>query len=50
MTSKYIFYTEIEIEAGDQDEAVRWFDYQMAKTNGFLDRIYVAEILEKTNG
>jgi hypothetical protein len=50
MTKKYIFYTEIEIEAGSQDEAVSWFDYQMAKTNGFLDRIYVAEILEKNNG
>ena len=41
------FNTYIEIEAADQEEAVRWFDYQMAKTNGFLDRIYVAEIEEK---
>ena len=49
MTSKYIFYTQITVEAADQDEAVRWFDYQMAKTNGFLDRIYVDEIFEEIN-
>jgi hypothetical protein len=45
--SNYIFYTQITVEAADQDEAVRWFDYQMSKTNGFLDKIYVEEILEK---
>jgi hypothetical protein len=41
------FNTYIDVEAADQDEAVTWFDYQMSKTNGFLDRIYVAEIEEK---
>jgi len=41
------FNTYIDVEAADQDEAVSWFDYQMSKTNGFLDRIYVAEIEEK---
>jgi hypothetical protein len=41
------FNTYIDVEAADQDEAVTWFDYQMSKTNGFLDRIYVADIEEK---
>ena len=46
MTSKFIFNTHITVEAADRDEAINWFDYQMRKTNGFLDRIHVADIKE----
>lgn len=42
--TKFIFYTQITVEADSQAEAVSWFDYQMSLTQ-LNHNVYVDEIL-----